>query len=148
MRIKSYLLLLITVTFQLSAQEPTTRKDSLKGSLRIERTCYDVLRYDLNVKVTPSKKFIVGYNEITFKIVSNTKKIQLDLFDNMQIDSIVFNSKKLKYKREFDAVFVNFGKELTADSQNILRFYYSGNPIIAKRAPWDGGFVYNNDSSG
>lgn len=148
MRIKSYLLLLITVTFQLSAQEPTTRKDSLKGSLRIERTCYDVLRYDLNVKVTPSKKFIVGYNEITFKIVSNTKKIQLDLFDNMQIDSIVFNSKKLKYKREFDAVFVNFSKELTADSQNILRFYYSGNPIIAKRAPWDGGFVYNNDSSG
>ena len=148
MRIKSYLLLLITVTFQLSAQEPTTRKDSLKGSLRIERTCYDVLRYDLNVKVTPSKKFIVGYNEITFKIVSNTKKIQLDLFDNMQIDSIIFNSKKLKYKREFDAVFVNFGKELTADSQNILRFYYSGNPIIAKRAPWDGGFVYNNDSSG
>ena len=90
MRIKSYLLLLITVTFQLSAQEPTTRKDSLKGSLRIERTCYDVLRYDLNVKVTPSQKFIVGYNEITFKIVSNTKKIQLDLFDNMQIDSIVF----------------------------------------------------------
>ena len=148
MRIKSFLLLLIIVTSPLSAQEPTTRKDSLKGSLRFERTCYDVLRYDLNVKVTPSEKFIVGYNEITFKIVSNTKKIQLDLFDNMQIDSIVFNSKKLKYKREFDAVFVNFSKELTADSQNILRFYYSGNPIIARRAPWDGGFVYNNDSSG
>ena len=148
MRIKSYLLLLIIVTSPLSAQEPTTRKDSLKGSLRFERTCYDVLRYDLNVKVTPSEKFIVGYNEITFKVVSNTKKIQLDLFDNMHIDSIVFNSKKLKYKRDFDAVFINLGKELTADSQNILRFYYSGSPIITKRAPWDGGFVYNNDSSG
>jgi aminopeptidase N len=148
MRIKSFLLLLIIVTSPLSAQEPTTRKDSLKGSLRFERTCYDVLRYDLNVKVTPSEKFIVGYNEITFKVVSNTKKIQLDLFDNMHIDSIVFNSKKLKYKREFDAVFINLGKELTEDSQNIIRFYYSGNPIIAKRAPWDGGFVYNKDSSG
>ena len=101
-RIKYFIIFLISVASQLSAQEPTTRKDSLKGSLRIERTCFDVLHYDLNVRVTPSEKFIVGYNEITFKVVTNTKKIQLDLFENMHIDSIIFNSKKLKYKREFD----------------------------------------------
>ena len=148
MKLKSFLLLLITISAQLSAQELITRKDSLKGSLRIERTCFDVLRYDLNVKMTPSEKSIVGYNEITFKVLTNTKKIQLDLFSNMNIDSIVFNTKKLKYKREFDAVFINLGKELLADSQNKIRFYYSGNPIIAKKAPWDGGFVYKSDSSG
>jgi len=148
MKLKSILLLLISVSAQISAQEPTTRKDSLKGSLRIERTCFDVLRYDLNVKVTPSEKSIVGFNEITFKVVSNTKKIQLDLFNNMTIDSIVLLGKKLKYKREFDAVFINLGKELIADSQNKIRFYYSGNPIVAKKAPWDGGFVYNTDSTG
>lgn len=94
------IILLISVTTKLSAQEPTTRKDSLKGSLRIERTCFDILRYDLNIKVTPAEKIIMGYNDITFKVVSNTKKIQLDLFDNMHIDSIILNSKKLKYKRE------------------------------------------------
>ena len=148
MKLKSFLLLLITISAQLSAQELITRKDSLKGSLRIERTCFDVLRYDLNVKMTPSEKSIVGFNEITFKVHTNTKKIQLDLFSNMNIDSIVFNTKKLKYKREFDAVFINLGKELLADSQNKIRFYYSGNPIIAKKAPWDGGFVYKSDSSG
>jgi aminopeptidase N len=142
-------LILLLLSFNLiSAQEPTTRKDSLKGSLRIERTCFDILRYDLNIKVTPSEKFIVGFNDISFKVVTNTKKIQLDLFDNMLIDSIIFNGKKLKYKREFDAVFINLGKELTAESQNKLRFYYSGSPIIAQRAPWDGGFVYNKDSNG
>ena len=112
MKLKSFLLLLITISAQLSAQELITRKDSLKGSLRIERTCFDVLRYDLNVKMTPSEKSIVGFNEITFKVHTNTKKIQLDLFSNMNIDSIVFNTKKLKYKREFDAVFINLGKEL------------------------------------
>ena len=131
-----------------TAQEPTTRKDSLKGSLRIERTFYNVLRYDLNIKVTPAEKYVVGFNEITFKVVTNTKKIQLDLFNNMKIDSIVFNNKKLKYKREFDAVFINLGKELSAESENKIRFYYSGNPIIAQKAPWDGGFVYKNDSNG
>ena len=90
------------------AQETFTRKDSLLGGLRKERTCFDVLRYDLNIKINPKEKSIVGYNEITFKAVETTNKIQLDLFENMQIDSIVFDSKKLSYKRDFGAVFIDF----------------------------------------
>ena len=132
----------------LSAQETTTRKDTLQGGLRPERTCFDVLRYDLNIKINPGDRTIVGYNNITFKAVENTSKIQLDLFANMQIDSIISNSKKLTYKREFNAVFIDFPTALTKDSEQSLRFYYSGKPIIAKNAPWDGGFVFTKDSDG
>jgi aminopeptidase N len=136
---------LILFGFQsLSAQ--FTRKDSLQGGLRSERTCYDVLRYDLNIKINPDDKSIVGYNDITFRVVANTTKIQLDLFKNMQIDSIIFNAKKVNYKREFNAVFLDFSSELTAKSEEKVRFYYSGKPIVAKRAPWDGGFVFATDA--
>lgn len=139
----------IIIGFQnLLAQETFTRKDSLQGGLRPERTCFDVLRYDLNIKVNPDDKSIVGYNIITFKVVSNTQKIQLDLFDNMQIDSIVFNTKKLTYKREFNAVFIDFTSILTSKSEQSLQFYYSGKPIIANNAPWDGGFTYTKDNDG
>ena len=132
----------------LSAQETTTRKDSLQGGLRAERTCFDVLRYDLNIKINIEDKSIVGYNEISFKVVSNTKKIQLDLFDNMLVDSIVFNSKKLNYKREFNAVFIDFPTILNIGNQEKIRFYYSGKPIVAKNAPWDGGFIFTKDKQG
>lgn len=132
----------------LSAQEKFTRKDSLQGGLRAERTCYDVLRYDLNIKINIDDKSIVGYNDIQFKVVENTKKIQVDLFENMQVDSIVFNSKKLNYKREFNAVFIDFNDDLNVNSNQIIRFYYSGKPQIAKHAPWDGGFVFNKDKEG
>jgi len=132
----------------LSAQETFTRKDSLKGGLRVKRTCYDVLRYDLNIKINIEDKSIVGNNDIQFKVVEKTKKIQVDLFENMQVDSIVFYSKKLNYKREFNAVFIDFNSELTTGSNHILRFYYSGKPQIAKHAPWDGGFVFNKDKDG
>ncbi len=142
------ILLLILGFQQLSAQENFTRKDSLHGSLRPERTCYDVMRYDLNIKINPTEKSIVGYNDISFKVVENTSKIQLDLFENMNIDSIVFNSQKLKYKREFNAVFVDFTNTLNKNSDQKIRFYYSGNPLIAKHAPWDGGFVFKKDSGG
>jgi aminopeptidase N len=73
--------------------------------------------------------------------------MQLDLFENMQIDSIILNSKKLNYKREFDAVFINFDTALTKDSEQKIRFYYSGKPLIAIHAPWDGGFVFKKDSN-
>ncbi len=141
---------LIISGFQfLTAQEtPATRKDSLQGGLRPERTCYDVMRYDLNIKINPDEKSIVGYNKITFKVVSNTQKIQVDLFDNMQIDSITYARKKLNYKREFNAVFIDFPAVLNAKTNQIIYFYYSGKPIIAKRAPWDGGFVWTQDTAG
>ena len=145
-------LALITLTFlgfhSLSAQEISTRKDSLQGGLRIERTCFDVLRYDLNIKINIDQKSIVGYNDISFKVVSNTKKIQLDLFDNMQVDSIIFNSKELKYEREFNAVFIDFPANLNSGTVEKIRFYYSGKPIVAKNAPWDGGFIFSKDKQG
>ena len=147
MKSKLLFLLMFSVASKLSAQETTTRKDSLKGGLRFERTCFDVLRYDLNIKINPDEKSIIGFNEITFKVLLNTTKIQLDLFENMQIHSIVLNSKKLNYKREFEAVFIDFDTALTKDSEQKIRFYYSGKPLIAKRAPWDGGFVFKKDSN-
>jgi aminopeptidase N len=133
---------------RLSAQESATRKDSLQGGLRVERTCFDVLQYDLNIKINPVERSIVGFNEITFKVIDKTTRIQLDLFANMRIDSIVFNKRQLQYKREFNAVFIDFPEILNQNSEQKVTFYYAGNPIVAKRAPWDGGFVFRKDSNG
>ena len=129
---KILLLSLIAIGFQtLSAQETFTRRDTLHGGLRPERTCFDVLRYDLNIKINPDERTIVGYNDITFKIVEKTSKIQLDLFSNMQIDSIVMNAKQLNYTREFDAVFITLPNPLEVDSnQHSIKFYYSGIPAL------------------
>ncbi len=142
-----FLLLILVGYNTLSAQETFTKKDTLRGCLRTERNCFDVLRYDLNITINPVTKSIVGYNDITFKTIENTTKIQLDLFENMSVDSIVFKGEKLNYKRVFDAVFVSFPIPLLPDSEQKIRFYYSGNPVIAKHAPWDGGFVFKKDSN-
>ncbi|WP_396164096.1 M1 family metallopeptidase [Flavobacterium sp.] len=130
------------------AQEPT-RKDSLQGGMRFERSCFNVLRYDLELKVDPTKKEILGFNDITFKVVQPTKKIQLDLFDNMIIDGISsIETSKLEFTRDENAVFVHFNKALEKDKTYTLRFSYHGNPIVARNAPWDGGFVFKKDRKG
>lgn len=143
----SFLVVLLVLGIQqINAQ--FTRRDSLQGGLRIERTSYDVKRYDLNITIHPEQKSIEGFNEITFEVLVPTQKIQLDLFDNMKVDSIVWNTKKLQYQREYDAVFIAFPEKLASKSNHKLQFYYSGNPKIAKNAPWDGGFVFKKDSNG
>lgn len=143
---KSLLFTLTLFSIYSVSSQTFTRRDSLQGGLRPERTNFDVQHYDLNITVNPDKKFISGYNDITFKVLEKTGRIQLDLFENMQVDSIVFKGKKLAYKRDNDAVFITFPNELKKGSEEKLRFYYSGNPVVAKNAPWDGGFVFAKDS--
>jgi aminopeptidase N len=139
--------LLITYFNTLTAQN-FTKRDKLQGGLRPERTCFDVQRYDLNIKVDIDQKTIVGYNDIAFKVVESTNRIQLDLFENMKVDSLVFEKKRLNYVRDEIAVFVALPYVLSKGAAATIRFYYSGQPIIAKNAPWDGGFVYSSDSNG
>jgi aminopeptidase N len=129
-------------------QDQFSRADTLRGSLRPERTNFDVLSYHLDIKLNPEKKYLSGFNEIEFKVVEKTKTIQLDLFQNMKIDSIVYNDQILEYKREENAVFISFKKPLKVGKTESLRFFYSGYPIVANNAPWDGGFVFSEDRNG
>lgn len=142
------LLFLFVGIFNLYAQEKATHCDSLQGGMRIERSAFNVLHYDLNLTVNPEEKFISGYNEIQFEITANTPKIQLDLFPEMQIDSIIHEGKKLKYQRDCAAVFIDFPTFDKLKTVQKIRFYYSGKPHIARNAPWDGGFVFSKDKSG
>ncbi|MCX6181585.1 MAG: M1 family metallopeptidase [Bacteroidetes bacterium] len=125
-----------------------SRADSLRGALNPDRTCFDVHFYHLNISVDTAAKSIAGYNEIVFTVLNQTERIQLDLFSNMTIDSIVFHRLKLSYTREFNAVLVDFPGYLMQGVQEKVRVYYHGQPVQAKKAPWDGGFVWKKDKNG
>jgi len=143
--------LFLSFNFQaqlLNKKSKFTRADTLRGSLRPERTAFDMLQYDLDLKIDPRTKSLSGYNTIDFEVLEPQQVMQLDLFENMQIDSIVFEGKQLNYKREYNAVFIDFETKLFKGTQKQLTFYYHGKPIVARKAPWDGGFVFTEDNNG
>jgi len=119
-----------------------TRKDSLQGAMRPERSCYDVGFYDLKVEVVPSRKEISGSNAICFKVVNDTKRIQVDLFPELAITKMEWRHRTVPFKREFNAVFVDFPEMLKAGERDTLVIVYSGKPHIAINPPWNGGFVW------
>lgn len=133
----------------ISNAQSFTRKDSLQGGLREERTCFDVLRYDLDLTLNPQQRFLSGSTTISFKLDDDSQVIQLDLFENMAIDNMVLDTKtKVTFTREYNAIFIKFPKKLQKGSLHQLKINYSGNPLVAKNAPWDGGFVFASDTSG
>lgn len=122
-----------------------TKKDSLRGSLNKFRSCYDVVFYNLYFKIYPFTRKISGENEIAFRITESTDVIQVDLYEKMEIESIIWNNIKLNYSREFDAIFIKFPENLKKDEIHKIKIAYKGKPIKAKNPPWIGGFVWKKD---
>jgi aminopeptidase N len=124
-----------------------TEADSLHGSLNRFRSCYDVIFYELSVSFKIEKKAISGSVMFSSKATCNFDTLQIDLYKNMQIDSIVFDRNKLVYYRKHNAVFVLFDRTIKKEESFNFVVYYQGEPIIAKKPPWEGGFVWDKDKN-
>ncbi len=141
-----------------SAQEKKpkfTRADTLRGSLNAERA-YNVLRYDISITPDFENKSIQGKNTITY-IDSGLTIMQIDLQVPLEIDSIIQYGGKLAFTREGNVFHVEIWNDANSrilKSENCrpcrrqLTIYYHGNPQIAVRPPWGGGFIFTKDSLG
>lgn len=131
----------------LNQKKTYTRADTLRGSLRPERTCYDVNYYDLNIKIDTARKSITGSNKIRFTALQDFNTLQIDLFENMNILAITCEGRSLNYKREANAVFVTMDTLVKAGTRSFINVVYNGVPPEAKRPPWDGGFTWTQDQN-
>ena len=124
--------------------------DTLRGNIDApERTWWDVIHYDISVQPDFEKKSISGSNKITYKVVKDSYPafMQIDLQEPMILDSILFGKRKLSFTREGHAFHVAVPKQIKG-SQASITLYYHGNPKVAKKAPWDGGWIFTKDSLG
>ncbi|OGX82035.1 peptidase M1 [Hymenobacter lapidarius] len=126
-----------------------SRADSLRGSLTSPlRTCYNLNYYHLDVKLDPAKRFISGSNLFRFSATQDFTQLQFDLFANLQVEKVLYKGKEVPFTREANAVFVTFPQPIAKGSRDEFTVQYSGNPIVAKKAPWDGGMVFTKDAAG
>jgi aminopeptidase N len=132
----------------LGKNQANARADSLRGSLTPLRTCYDINYYHLDVKIDLDQKSVAGSNEFAFTAVQDFTKLQFDLFDNLKVEKVVYQGKNLPFIREYNAVFITFPRAIKKGSKDKFTVFYAGNPVVAKNAPWDGGFIFKKDAAG
>ena len=117
----------------------------MRGQYGPQRSNNDLLYYHLDVKVDPDKKTIAGKNTITFRMLNEDSKIQIDLYANLNVDKILMGTTPLKYTREINAVFIEFPAPIKAGREVSIDFYYSGTPTQTGRF---GGFTFSKDPAG
>jgi len=136
------------------AQSPATgknftRADTLRGSLTKERTWWDVQRYELAFMPDYKGKSITGSNEIAYKVVKPNNgniKMQIDLQEPLVIDSVKYNGKgKLNFVKKESVWLITVPAQKLA-ALNRVQIFYHGKVHQAIRAPWDGGFIFEQDS--
>jgi aminopeptidase N len=146
----------------LSKRNVLTRQDTLRGTINSERTWWDVANYSIFVAPDYTSKTISGWNKIDFDVTNEgkSKKMQIDLQQPMQIDSILFNNKLIKqFTREGNVYHVDFGnfkfnaaktfaKKEKAIPLYSITIYFHGKPREAINPPWDGGWIWKRDNQG
>ncbi len=149
------LLALFGLTAGLSAQlgasgqpETFTRQDSLRGSITPERAWWDLNYYSLDLRVNPEEKSLSGTNTIRYRVLEPATRMQIDLQQPLQIDSVWQDGQRLDVTSEGNAHFVHLRKIQRPGAFEAVHVAYSGKPREAVRAPWDGGFSWDTDSRG
>lgn len=136
-----------------------TLDDSLRGTLNAERTWWNVQQYNLSIRPDYVAKRITGQNEIVFSREKNQwqPKLQIDLQEPMQIDSAFLEGRKISFQKlGKNSWILNLPtppKKIASGNKKqpllySLMVHFSGQPRIAKNAPWDGGWIFTKDKQG
>ncbi len=136
-----------------------THADTLRGSMGPARAWWDVRRYDLAVRFSPSDSTISGRSLITYRVVAPPRtgaglrtgrgELQVDLQAPLVLDSVVaVPGARLALRRDGNAYFVTPAAAQPLGARRALAAYYHGRPLVARHAPWDGGVVWTADSLG
>ncbi|WP_312149704.1 M1 family metallopeptidase [Empedobacter sp.] len=144
-------LISITTNAQvLNNKQEFTRQDSLRGTNNEFRNWWDVKKYKVSVEPDYQSKSIKGKTTITFDKTTPQQSdlLQIDLQDPMMVSAVKLNGKKISdFKRDGNVYFINVGKNIK-NTSNQLELEYNGNPRVAVRAPWDGGWIFAKDEKG
>lgn len=127
-----------------------TKIDTLKGSNTEFRNFWDVKKYDIVLEPNFEAKSIKGSNKISLTIEKDVLNpvFQIDLQSPMKADKITASFPIADKKTDGDFIFISTKKKFKKGEKYTINIDYSGNPVIAKHAPWDGGWIFTKDKNG
>lgn len=166
--LSSFTLLVATLAqAQLGEDRSTfTRSDTLRGSIGPERAWWDVRHYAVLVTPDLEQHTITGRTYIKFSATVPGQRMQIDLQQPLEVDSIhiwlsgpipmpdgrYVGETSIKtpvpFQREGDVIWVDLPRAFQPEEGSTLWIDYHGKPKAAKNPPWDGGWIWKKDPQG
>ena len=131
-----------------AASEFDERQARLRGSITPEREWWDLQHYHLSVEFLPATQEIRGSNQVAFKVLKPSKRMQIDLQPPLEITQVKHGDADLEFVRDGNVYWIDFVTELKQGTEDSILISYQGKPQRAKRPPWDGGVSWSEDEKG
>lgn len=117
------------------------------GKLKPLQAIMDIRHYTIALDVDINQKAINGYAEIELNLSAPTDTLLFDLVHTLQVKKIVVDSRGQNFSFKDNQIFIT-NKSAYAATKHTVRIYYGGNPPVAVRPPWQGGFTWAKDKIG
>lgn len=149
-----------------------TRSDTLRGSIGPERAWWDVRHYAVSVTPDLDQRTIKGRTYIKFTATAPGRRMQIDLQQPLEVDSIHMWVERpyqvgdgrfvggtsvktaVPFEREGDVIWLDVHRPNGVSGPHepgesgTLCIDYHGKPKAAKNPPWDGGWIWKKDAAG
>ncbi|MGN6111688.1 MAG: M1 family metallopeptidase [Luteimonas sp.] len=106
---------------------------------------------DLRFKVDPAGHRIDGDAALTFRATKPLQRLVVDLDRNYAVSSVSVDGTAIpagRWDNPEGRMTVQLSRPLAVGDKAVLRVVYGGKPHVARRAPWDGGFVWAKAPTG
>ena len=116
-----------------------------------DQLALDFEKADLQLRVEPGTRTIRGDVALTFGTRAPVTRLELDLDRNLPIDAIDVDGRSLtraEWRNPEGRLTIDLPRRLEPGQHTTVRVRYHGQPHVAKRAPWDGGFVWSKTADG
>jgi aminopeptidase N len=120
---------------------------SAGGKLRPLQAIMDIRHYTLALDVDIPKKSIEGYCEIDLLLTKATDTLLFDLVHLLRVSKITVDKNNAGFEQKGDSIFIVSNKGYK-EGKHTIRINYGGEPPVAVRPPWKGGFTWTTDKAG
>ena len=134
--------LLITSVIFVKAQALTNG-----GKIRPEQAIMDIRHYTISLDVDFNQRSIDGYTIIDVNMAQPTHVLLFNLLDSLNVSQVLVNNKKQHFEYKNNLITINLTNTLPVGRASVKVFYW-GKPHVARRPPWDDGFIWSKDSTG
>ena len=128
--------------------EPSTAPNVSGGPLRADQACYDVRHYTLRIEVDPQRRAIEGELTMRADVVADASSFALDLDDHLAVESVKISGRDAPYTFADRRIVVRPSGGLRAGTKIEVEVTYGGEPVVAARPPWTGGFTWAQTPEG
>lgn len=118
------------------------------GVLLPEQAAIDVLHYDLALTVDPEARSIRGSCAMTARAIDDIETVVLHLDDRLEVSAVTSGDAALEFEHESGLVRAKLAGKVAAGERVTVKISYGGQPRIAPRPPWSGGFTWKKTHDG